>query len=391
MRSWRKSALSIALVVATLAACSDRGSESAPTNVSDPKSERTSFVRSTELINGTEVVSLRALPSPLDPGFAWDLVPRRTFTLGPEDAPAVYDPRALLDLGSVIVVSDPYSDSPLKLLDPATGELRVEFGRKGQGPGELGDRLVFMRNGPDSFAVLDTNNRQVHRFTATGVQQESLPYQPPFTVASGYPMLGVGGLMVSYPDGVGSLAAFDSLGGYVATLAPLPEMPSTIEPGVITRGRPLVAALPGSAVTMFSGDPLVRVYELDGDEREIRLPLSSRRLTNEDIDLAREEVGDYLASSLRPGPIALTNDIQPLGDTVFGLFLNDMWRAAGDPRLPAREVYWRLFTVAGEYLGTLRQPDGFRILGVGDGVVWARTLNDIGQPTISEFELHRVE
>jgi len=352
---------------------------------SDPD---TGFIKEVRSEGGVEVVGLHPLPRPLDPAHRWILEPVRTVSPGPEEALLFYDLRAVLPLGtSRLVVHDPLSDAPLKILDLATESLAASFGRTGQGPGELDDFLILMKGPGAGFSALDIVNRQVHRFTETGEQLESLPFRPGMGVAGGAAMPGTGALLVVYPDNSGAkLASFDVDGNVVSMMGELPVRPPGVELGTLHRGRPMWTAIPSASITMFSAAPIVELHLADGTSRRLELPLTQRRITSGEIEQRMAQYPAF-ASSLEPGPAALTNFIYPVADSVFGLLLSDLWRAEEDVGLPRDSIYWRLFSTNGEYLGVTGQPDGYRFLGLGDGTLWARTLNDVGQPALAELRL----
>jgi hypothetical protein len=140
---------------------------------------------------------------------------------------------------------------------------------------------------------------------------------------------------------------------------------------------------------MWSDRPSIEVYDQQGRlARRIELPLSRRTLTEADVARERARVG-AMAASLRPGSAALTNVLYPVNDSVFGMFTSALWGAAEDPPIPEDVIYWRLFTLRGEYVGFLRQPDDFRFLGVGAGTMWARLLDARLEPRVVELRLER--
>jgi hypothetical protein len=140
---------------------------------------------------------------------------------------------------------------------------------------------------------------------------------------------------------------------------------------------------------MWAYLPSVRVHAADGSLiREIRLPFTRRVMTPAEIEAQIAQFGE-IARGLRPGPMGLTNVLYAAGDTVFGMFLAGMWRAAEDPVLPPG-IWWRLFTLRGAYVGVVEQPEDFRYLGQGDGTFWARVLDENAYPVLQELELVRV-
>lgn len=145
-------------------------------------------------------------------------------------------------------------------------------------------------------------------------------------------------------------------------------------------------------VAMWSARPEVVVYSPTGPtERKLRLPLSQHHLTEGDIE---RQVSLYgaIAARQRPGPTSLTNELYAVNDTIFGMLLSGSRRAAEDPVLPDAEIWWRMFTVGGEYVGVLQPPgdyQDFRILFSGSGTVWARALDPRGYPVLQELALVR--
>ncbi|MCP5116843.1 MAG: hypothetical protein GY953_38955, partial [bacterium] len=179
--------------------------------------------------------------------------------------------------------------------------------------------------------------------------------------------------------------------GAIEFAARLPEPPPYGEPGRIQRGRVLWTALEGQIVAMWSDRARVEVYDgTGGVVREIRLPMTRRTLTERDIQQQVEHYGG-IARTLEPGTAALTNELYTVNDTVFGMFTSELWKSAEDPPLPVGAIWWRLFSVRGEYLGVVQLPEDFRPLGRSESGLWARVLDDTGYPLIQELELVRRE
>lgn len=354
---------------------------------------------SVERSDDLDVATLADLPAALDPEYLWSYrVLREVPTVSGDDAePLVFEPAQVLPLSSgELLVFDPTADHPLVLVDPESATARARFGRSGQGPGELGPVLTLAEV-DDLLLVLDMGNRQLHRFSRSGVHLSSER-----VVMSGH-----AGKALLAPGGEGFLVegfrssdaewhrvlervAIDS--GNAAYLLRLPDPSPDAEPGRTQQGRVIWTVLDGAIVAMWSARPEVVVYAPTGQtELKLRLPLSQLHLTEGDI---QRQVSLYgpIAARQRPGPTSLTNELYAVNDTIFGMLLSGTRRAAEDPVLPDGEIWWRMFTVRGEYVGVLRPPgdyQDFRVLFSGNGRVWARAFDPRGYPVLQELALVR--
>lgn len=346
--------------------------------------------------SGVEVATLEKLPATLDPAFRWSLqVIREIPTVGDLGAaPLVFDPHGVLPIsGNRLLIYDPSADDPLVLLDLATDSVVSRFGREGEGPGELGGWLSFGEVGGD-ILVFDSGNRHVHRFQTTGTLVSSTPFDTDVIARKPLLLPDRPSFLVEgfHSDEGGWHNVLDrvELSGEASRLLRLPTPPEGAQPGDLQVGRAIWTVLDESVVTMWSATPVLTVHSQTGDKvREIRLPLTSRRVTERDIAKEVQRVG-VMASSMRPGPTAMTNDLFAFSDSVFGMLLTDIRRAAEDPPLPPGEIWWRLFSVRGEYLGVL-EPMGdyesFQLVGRGSGTVWVKSLDEHGFPIIREVRL----
>jgi hypothetical protein len=248
----------------------------------------------------------------------------------------------------------------------------------------------------DGFEVLDGENGQVHRYDLAGrwLASERVTMAG-WPVAASIAPNARGFLLQILMGEAGAwwheLVGVSPGSQTVSSFARLPTPSRDAEPGYLQKGRPLWAVVGRSVVTMWSDRPSIEVHDQDGMvRRRIELPLTRRDLTERDVAHQVARVG-ALASSLRPGSAALTNMLYPLSDTVFGMFVSNLWRAEEDPVLPEEAIYWRLLTLHGEYLGFVRQPADFRFLGLGSGSIWARLLDERLEPRLVEFELVNTE
>ncbi len=344
--------------------------------------------------DGIELASLESLPSLLDESFRWRVrTVRRVRTVDAGGEPRIFDPAAAVPLaGDRLLVWDPHADRPLVVMDLSADSVVARFGRGGQGPGELSD-YVAVAASPTGLRVLDPANRQLHAFGLEGTRLGSAPLDAPALLLKTIPILDADAFVAEIlapergPRGTHDLVRVDGVSGALRTLATLPDWPDDARPGTIENGRPLWTLTGEHLVTMRSDLPVIRVYTLDGAlRREVRLPLSERQHTEEDI---RREVADMgaLAAGQRPGPMAITNELYPAGDTVVAMYQSARWRAAEDPALPDGRVVWRLVSIHGAYLGSAMMPEGFLFLGAGHGTVWGRVLDDAGVPWIVELAL----
>jgi hypothetical protein len=350
---------------------------------------------------GVEIATLRGMPEALDPDYLWSFrVHRQVATVrSPDESPLVFDPSQVLPLeDGRLLVYDPSADQPLVLMNPSTGTVIARFGRSGRGPSELGGWLSLAEVDGE-LIVLDSTNRQVHRFSSSGAPLSSTAVGSDGFVGKALPAPHGRAFLVegsrSTDDGwYNVLEEIDVESGATTVLLRLPEPPDYAERGQIQRGRVVWTVLEEGILGMWTDRPTITVYAEDGPEvREIRLPLTRRHITEDDI---QDQIDKYgaIASSLRPGPSSMTNELYAVNDSVFGMLISQIRRAAEDPDIPAGELWWRLLTARGEYLGVLRLPgdyQSFRILGRGNGMIWARALDDAGYPLIQELSLERAD
>lgn len=361
----------------------------------EPTSQR--LLPHVSVVDGVEIANLGQLPQPLDQDHWWTFrVVSEIHTVLDDDAdPLLFDPTQVLPLRSgALLVHDPSAEKPLVILDRASGSVLQRFGRSGQGPGELGGGILLTEAEDGTLVVVDASNRQVHRYSRTGAWLTSITMGLDASTGRVGQRPHGGGYLVEVLQGSETawwreLHVVDAGTGDSEFFLRLPDPSLYAEPGRIQRGRVLWTVLSEGVVGMWSDRPSLKVYGQDGIlVREIRLPLTRREITERDI---AEQVKRYggMARSLRTGPAALTNMLYAASDTVFGMLLSGLWRGAEDPALPAGQIYWRLFTIRGEYIGVAQQPQDFRFLGTGPGTLWARVLDGNGYPVIREFELVR--
>jgi hypothetical protein len=286
-----------------------------------------------------------------------------------------------------------FAARPLGILAAESGEPLRRFGRRGQGPGERGALLFVPQAEGGSLAVLDTSNRHVHRFDLAGNLLSSDPIWRGLYKA------------VPTPDGAGflietvdsdetrwwnSLLQLSVSDPSPAELLRLPRPAQGSVAGEIQGGRAIWTLLGDEIVGMWTTRSTVTVWNRAGQPiRELLLPLTTRRLTESEIERELAEHG-AMASSLETGPTPFTNELWSVDDSTFAMLLSSLRRAAEDPPLPSGTLYWRLITLRGEYLGTAELPEGFRFLGRGSETIWGRRLLPDGLPVIEEYRLEPV-
>lgn len=361
--------------------------------------ERDRIMPDLTTVDGVEIASLQSMPDMLDPSHLWsfEVVQELQTVSGPDAEPVVFDPSAAYELDDgTLLVNDPTADRPLVHLDPADGSVLARFGRRGQGPGEIAGWLTFAEDG-DALVALDAPNRRIHRFAMAGGAMTNTP----FTIeAFGREAeLAPGGdaflfqTVHSYEDGWHNQLERIGLasGGVVTDFIRLPEPSPGAQAGRIQQGRALWTVAGEHVLTMWSDRPVVYVHGGDGALlREIHLPMTRRTITERDIQ-EQIEVHGAIANGLRVGTAALTNMMYAASDSVFALLTTDLWKAEEDPDLPVGEIWWRMFTVRGEYVGVVQVPDGFQPLATGRGTIWAEVLNESSYPVIQELELRRAD
>lgn len=348
--------------------------------------------------DGIEVAVPSAVPSLTDPRYEWEFRVLREAATQPGGAatdPLLFNPRKALPLeDGTLLVHDPQADEPLVLMAVDDGSVLRRFGRNGRGPGELSIALDFSEAKDGSVHVLDRGNRQVHVFAPDGSYRGSerldLTEFASKTLPSPDGLSHFAELTAPRSDGrTRRLARLRSVPPEVAPVMDLPSLAGGVRAGDIQRGRVLWSVVGRNVVAMRSDVPVVMVHDFSGKlVREIHLPLTRRTITEGDI---REQVAHHgdIARTLETGSAALTNELYAVNDTVFGMFLSALWRAAEDPPLPVGEIWWRMFSTRGAYVGVARVPDGVTWLWQGGERLWAAVLTEAGLPVIQELTLVR--
>lgn len=371
------------IVVGALAALLITGCDDEPTYAPD-----------VEIVDGVEIARLSEVPAHDEPALRWTfetlkVVPtQRTL----DEEPSVYSPRTAVELSNgELFLHDDVTEGRLVILDPETGAVRVRFGRFGRGPGEIGGWAHLSEAEDGTLEVLDARNRQRHRFDLDGRWLGS--------VAADFE--GVGGKLLAHPSGAGFLldsfvpreGAWERVlmqwddAGDVRPLFTLPLPSPDAEPGRIQQGRVLWTQVGSEIVSMWSSRPEFFVHDLEGRRlREVHLPWERRRIEESDIQRQVEAYGG-IASRLRVGPAALTNEFFPASDTVFGMYQSDMWRPDGEPTIPVPGAIWRLFSTSGVYLGALPLPEDFWPLGRSGDRLWVRMADERGIPELREVRI----
>lgn len=347
---------------------------------------------------GIEIASPPRVPSFSDSRYRWEFTVLREVSagfVGGDAEPLVFNPSKALPLrDGTLLLHDPQADEPLVIIDPADGSALYRFGRNGQGPGELSSFVALTQDPDGTLRILAHTNRQVLSYSPDGtylgserldfseVPFKSLPHPNGrahlVEVATGRPGAWVRRVAVAEVNPPALLGGVD-----LAEPAP-----SARGPG-IQFGRALWTVLRDRVVTMRSERPVLTVHSLDGDlVREIRLPLNARTLTESDIE-RQIALDGPIASRLEPGPAALTNELYAVNDSVFGMFLGGLWRAADDPPIPGGEIWWRMFSVRGRYIGVAPVPADLSWLWHGEDRFWAYRVTSDGRPVLQELTLAR--
>lgn len=354
---------------------------------------------SVTVVDGVEIAVLPPVPDPLDRSFAGEFrvvreIPTET---GQGTAqPIIFNPRRVLPLrNGTLLVHDPQADEPLVILDVEDRSVSLRFGRNGRGPGELSIALDFTEAPDGSIHVIDRGNRQVHEFASSGehLVSERLELNEFSSKSFPSPERSSHFAEVTAAASGGRMRRLARLGSDPPEVHPVLELPA-LAPGVrggdIQQGRVLWTVVGDNLVVMRSDVPVVMIHDLEGDlVREIRLPFARRTMTEADI---REQVGFHgdLARFLKVGPAALTNELYAVNDTVFGMFLDALWRPAEDPTLPVGAIWWRMFSVRGTYIGVVRVPEDVTWLWQGGDHFWATVLSKEGVPVLQELTIDRL-
>ena len=295
--------------------------------------------------DGVELAVVPDLPSALDPARVWTLRARhRILTTTEGGDPIIWDARRVLPLrDGTILVHDPMAEPPLVQIDVSTGEGVRWFGRSGEGPGELGPGVVMtLADSGDRYEVYDASNQQVHTYSDTGEWLGSSSLELDGWAMDLQPGPRGGALLQSLQrsDEAWWNELKEIQSGHVRSgeFMRLPEPPPGAEPGPIQKGRALWAVLPDAVVAMWSTAPSIAVHDSAGELiRVIRLPLTRRVLTERDIAVQIARHGS-IARTLEPGPAALTNMLYSVNDSVFGMFMSNLWGAEEDPPLPEGSI-----------------------------------------------------
>ncbi len=343
---------------------------------------------------GVEIVTLENLPSILDPKFEWRTeVQIEIPTQGddPSGPPLIYQPKGILPLtGNSILVFDEYGETPLIILNAETGAVAARFGRRGGGPDEIQGIPSIWFEADGRIRVADMVNLKLLTYSPTGEVLGRQPFIQDRLFRRDVVQSNAQGLVVEqwYPLGNNewmiSLGRLDPETGETRRFVSLPAPPVI---GRIQTGRPIWTAVKGGLVTSRSDKAEFEVFGEEGAlVRMIRLPLSRRHLTQAEIDWQIRKFG-AIARSLEVGPMAIFNEMYAFGDSIFGLFQSDLWRAAEDPEIPEDQRIWRLISVSGNYMGAFPKPDDFTPLWIGDRTMWGVALDSTGIPWIQRRRL----
>lgn len=344
---------------------------------------------------GIEVVTVQNLPPLLAPGYEWEVRIGREFrTEDPNGYPLIYDPSEVLPLRdhSHILVSDPMADHPLVVVDVDRHKVVSRFGRRGRGPAELWGRRLLWEGDDGSIWILNSDNSRVLRYSRDGELLSTQRFDSDGFLMDLRIQPGTGSIFGEvFVPRANRLRLIDLESGIHREVIALPELAPDQSVGRIQAGRPLWTVLRSGVVTLRSDVAAFRFFTGSGTlVREIRLPLSKRRLSPLDVQREIAQHGAIARGVLTVGSIAITNGLYTIDDSIFATYHSDLWRAEEDPRIPEDQVY-RLMAVSGDYLGTLSLPDGFQILAGRNGRLWGKVIDTEGVPIIREVLLVRPE
>lgn len=380
----------------TLAACSTDGRSAVPVEVSDSA--------------GVPRYRLTRLPAWNDEAYLWDLEPESAVPTaggGVDDAPLVYDPQgyARMPDGTLVVLDN--WDERLVVLDPRTREVHARFGPSGQGPGEIRSSNAVLWSADDrSFWVLDPGNVRLSRFSISGRLEEERTVQ----------MAGMGGVTVqrvgsgepwswrvfmAESEGLltDSVGRFDSGTGRVEYVAPMPDRVATwarnTSPIVLFDAMSWFAPV-GDGVVVGRNDGGVLRHHAESGElvATLEIPMEQRPIDRmEEAAILEEFYGVARGSRLTSAPAIadaypLYNFMWQVSDSLFALQQGHRSTPSGEPRIPDGQFVWRVFSLTGEYAGTIVFPEGVALpYLVEPGRITGTHRDALGVATIETYRV----
>jgi hypothetical protein len=358
---------------------------------------------------GVTINTLASLPALDDPDFQWNVTVARSIALdrGAFEEPVLFRPQTMLRLSDgTIVVGDNAPDWQIAVIDPRLDSVTARFVRPGSGPGEIDGWAHLWPAGRGAIRVLDTGNGRISRYALDGRLESELATPDlghAYQVKPRRRPLAAFALWWYHSDDparylIDSLAVIDPATGRHHAILPIWRAPNRADgtpvSGFVTFApRTLYVPLAVGLITGRSDQGVFRHYSDDGTLlAEIRLPLTRRPVTDEDVERIRREIAS--SPEMRAIPLRnvhthfhITNELYPIDDSTFAMHQGRETRGAEDVELPPGRTVWRLISVRGDYRGTIWLPKGFRSLWSGDRRLLGIAEDSTGAEHLQELSL----
>ncbi|MXW11034.1 MAG: hypothetical protein F4X47_03045 [Gammaproteobacteria bacterium] len=287
-----------------------------------------------------------------------------------------------VDMGRNIVVVFDRGDESLKAVDRATGQLRWELGRSGQGPWEFAGVTDIAMGPADSVWVLDADNRRVYVVGPDGSQGRVINVADALAASEAPYSFDVPYRMAVLPDGFvlglsrtenGLAAVFSADGRHRATIGGPTWVGDLTYMAADYRVDGDAKSGNFAAVFQFTGRILAGSPESGSpDVQELEAVA-----TADEPEIIHFEIDGMAASRLAPGQVRLARSIAVEGDRILILSArqtDDEWVA------DVIDVYEN-----GDYLYSIRLPAAARRIAASGNTI--ATLETEMLPTIRELVL----
>lgn len=363
--------------------------------------------------SGVTIYELANLPSLDHVDFEWSIELERsiwTGSLESTEGPLLYNPQNVLRLPDGTLVVLDAGEYRLAVIPPDRDTVIARFGRTGQGPGEvLSSNGLLSRGGANTFWLMDPGNQRRSQFSLTG---ELLDDEPVV-------LAGNGGLAIQRPTTeevffsrfflseragsallTDSVLVFDHAADRARVVAPMPARVASRSTN--TSPFPYFAAQGAFAPVASGGVVVGRSDEAEfrhfSDRGEllgiVRIPMARRAIPLSEKAAMIERMAQEYAAAARATHadladwLPLWSQLWPVGDSLFALEHTEWAVPRGDPVIRSGQRIWRVFSVAGRYVGVIRFPEGFgyphRI--EADRVIGIRR-DELGVGTIESYSL----
>jgi len=307
----------------------------------------------------------------------------------------------------------------------ADGRVVATMGRAGDGPGEFRRLAGIVASGESRFVAFDGEHQRLSEWMFDG----SLLEDARLSRAGAGRRIGEIGrfpdggwyaregdrMVAADPGGVGrDTVGFHRLDRDGVVGEALARVPGSLSSQFVVEGMPgirgalfsprALGAVRGNCLLLAAGDePVVRVFDRAATPRgELRLDIPVDRVTEEH----REQ---WIAASVAAAGRAMGGEIVPeavrmievMGNAI-GMadrvpFANDLivddlgyiwiqsWQLPAGPGSPE----WRVFTETGRGIGTVRLPEGLRVLDISADAITAVRTDEFGRQFVQVHALER--